>query len=293
MTAAFGTAAVAQNLAAPYLLFSNSVEGTGFGSAYTSLAEDASATYWNPAGLSEVKSYSFSSMASIDLGLDRNFNTASFALRLPVGVLAASFSASGVNDVEGYDENNVKTGSFNVVNSVAGVSYSARANDNLSLGATARYINQNLNVFADNGYTVDFGSRYKLPIAGQNLILSGVMQNIIGELGVNDLPKVLRIGVGMNLAGGFVADVDFVHEDLFGSGGRKMLNYGAGYRANFQDNFVVNAHGGINNSKYLSAGIGLGLQIAKMELVVDYAYVNEPSVIFGQSHRVGLSLNGL
>ena len=199
MTAAFGTAAVAQNLAAPYLLFSNSVEGTGFGSAYTSLAEDASATYWNPAGLSEVKSYSFSSMASIDLGLDRNFNTASFALRLPVGVLAASFSASGVNDVEGYDENNVKTGSFNVVNSVAGVSYSARANDNLSLGATARYINQNLNVFADNGYTVDFGSRYKLPIAGQNLILSGVMQNIIGELGVNDLPKVLRIGVGMNL----------------------------------------------------------------------------------------------
>lgn len=239
---AFTVTTVAQNHAAPYLLFSNSVEGTGFGSAYTSLADDASATYWNPAGLSEIKSYSFSSMASLGLGLDRNYNTASFAMRLPVGVLAASFSASGVSDIQGYDDVGVKTGMFNVVNTVAGVSYSARANDNLSVGTTLRYINQNLNVSTDNGYTIDLGTRYKLPFAGQTLILSGVMQNVVGELGVNELPKVLRVGAGMNLAGGFVADVDFVSEDLFGTGGRKLLNYGAGYRANFQSNIVVNFH---------------------------------------------------
>ncbi|MDD8018880.1 MAG: hypothetical protein PHP42_10945, partial [Bacteroidota bacterium] len=73
----------------------------------------------------------------------------------------------------------------------------------------------------------------------------------------------------------------------------KFLNYGAGYRATFNDNFVVNTHAGINNSKYLTAGLGVGMQISKLEFVVDYAYVNEPSIIFGQSHRVGLSLSGL
>ena len=293
MIVAFGsTNTFAQNLAAPYLLFSNSVEGTGFGSAYTSLADDASSTYWNPAGLSEIRSYSFSSLASIGLGLDRNFNSASFAMRMPLGVIAASFSASGVTDIDQYSDANIKTGTFNVVNTVAGFSYSARANENISVGATVRYINQNLNAFTDNGYTVDLGTRYKLPFAGQNLLISGVMQNIVGELGVNELPKVLRIGLGMNLAGGFIADIDFVHEDLFGSGARKMLNYGAGYRAKFQDNFVVNTHAGITDSRYLSAGLGLGIQIMKMEFVVDYAFVNEPSIIFGQSHRVGLSLNG-
>jgi len=293
MLAVFSATAVAQNFAAPYLLFSTSVEGTGFGSAFTSLADDASATYWNPAGLSEVSSFSFSSMASLGLGLDRNFNSASFALRMPVGVIAASFSASGVSDISGYDENNVRTGNFNVANSVVGFSYSARANENLSVGTTVRYINQNLNVLTDNGYTIDVGTRYKLPFAGQTLLLSGVMQNVIGELSVNELPKVLRLGVGMNLAGGFIADVDFVQENLFGSGGRKFLNYGAGYRAHFQDNFVISMRGGITDSRYLAAGLGVGMQLAKMDIIVDYAFVNEPSVIFGQSHRVGLSLSGM
>jgi hypothetical protein len=37
--------AFGQNFAAPYLQFSTSAVGSAFGDAYTSLAEDASATY--------------------------------------------------------------------------------------------------------------------------------------------------------------------------------------------------------------------------------------------------------
>jgi len=92
----------AQNFAAPYLQYSTSAMGASFGGAFTSLADDASATYWNPAGLADVKGFSFVGLVSSGLALDRNFNSGSFAFDMQkLGVLAVSFAMSGTKKYTG------------------------------------------------------------------------------------------------------------------------------------------------------------------------------------------------
>jgi|GEM_PF-1078738 len=279
----------AQNFAAPYLQFSNSTVASGMGNAYTALASDASATYWNPAGLTGVKEYSFSSMASIGLGMERRFNTASFAYNFPFAVLAASFSMSGVNNIEGYDENNNKTGSFNVVNTVPGLSLARQMTDNISAGATIRYVRQDLNIQVDDGYALDLGGRYTTDLGNQKVIASVVFQNLAGKVGVNDLPRVMRAGLAMKLEAGFYGEMDFVHEDISSKNARTLFNGGAGYEAKMQD-FLIGAFSGFQEGKYWSAGGGIGYIAQGVLFRIDYAYVNELGSIFPQSHRIGISV---
>jgi long-subunit fatty acid transport protein len=280
----------AQNFAAPYLQFSNSSIASGMGNAYTALAGDASATYWNPAGLASIDDYSFSSMASIGLGLERRFNTASFAYHFPFGVIAGSFSMSGVNDIEGYDKDSKKTGSFNVVNTVPGLSYARFVNDNLSLGATVRYVRQDLNVQVDNGFALDFGARYQTELSNQKVFASAVFQNIAGKVGANNLPRVIRAGIAAKLEAGFYGEVDFVDEDVSNEHARTLFNVGAGYETRMED-FLLGACTGFQEGKYWSVGGSVGYPTNSIFFRIDYAYVNEPSVIFNQSHRLGLSIS--
>ncbi len=283
---------VAQNYAAPYLQFSTSVEAAGFGNAFTALTDDATSTYWNPAGLALIKSYSFTSLSAINLGLDRQFQSAAFAFRLPLGVLGASFASSGVKDIMGYDDNNSKTGSFNVMNTVPALSYALAPNENVSIGTTFKYIRQDLNVQIDNGYSVDFGLRYRAEMLGTDVTTSVMFQNFSGKVGVNDLPRVLRLGAGINLKG-IVAAADFVFEDMNDIKSRKILNIGFGYQATVQENFIFEARTGFQQTQYPSAGIGIGAKLGVLIAKIDYAFVTEPYSIFSQSHRVGLSITGL
>lgn len=287
-----GQIVVGQNLAAPYLQFSTSAVGSSYGNAYTSLAEDASATYWNPAGLTAVKTFSFVGMSSMQLGLDRQFNAASLAFDMKrFGAFAISFVQSGVNNIQGYDENGEKTSTFNVVNLVPGVSYAVRPTPELSVGGTIRYIRQNLDVQVDNGYSLDTGIRYHTAVSGRALYTGLVVQNLFGKLGVTQLPQLMRLGVGTNLMGTFKAGLDYVIEDLGDSKSRKYFNVGVGYEANM-DGIILAARTGFQNNQDLTAGAGVGMVLGTMQLRIDYAYVTEPSALFTNSHRLGVTLSG-
>jgi long-subunit fatty acid transport protein len=302
MVMAGGQNALAQNFAAPYLQFSNSAVGAAFGNAYTSLSDDASATYWNPAGLAAVKSYSFSGMASAGLGLDRNFNTASIAFNLKKqGVVALSITSSGVDNIQGYDENGVRTNTFNVVNLVPGISYAFSVAPELSIGSTLRYIRQNLDVQVDNGYSFDFGVRYEIAMGTNPLVVSAIMQNLVGNVGVNALPKVLRMGIGSKFRL-FEFELDYVVEDLTNAKSKRGFNFGLGYELNLKglilsaqtgfQNVLGGQQNGFQNDQNLTAGAGIGMNFGSMFFKFDYAYVSEPTQIFSNSHRLGVTISG-
>jgi hypothetical protein len=282
---------LAQNLAAPYLQFSTSAEASAYGNAFTSLADDASATYWNPAGLTGVQNYSFVGLVSAGLGLDRNFNAASVAINLQKqGVLGISFSTSGVSNIQGYDDAGLKTSSFNVVNIVPGISYAIKPTPDISAGATIRYIRQSLDVQVDNGYSFDAGLRYQFGTT-RIIYTSAVVQNLFGKVGVNQLPQVLRLGIGSVFQGAFTGGIDYVVEDISNSKSLKYFNVGVGYQMNFQD-VTVAARTGFNNGQDFSAGFGVGMNVQGIAARVDYAYVTEPSQLFTYSHRIGISIGG-
>ena len=292
-----GQRANAQNFAAPYLQYPTSTLGASFGSAYTSLADDASATYWNPAGLTGIHRFSLVGLVSSGLALDRKFTAASVAFDMKrLGVLALSYTTSGVKNIQGYDADNHMTNTFDVVNSVPGISYAIRVMPELSFGTSVKYIRQDLDVQIDNGYSVDAGLKYEIDLSGKMIYTSAVVQNLFGKVGINKLPQVMRLGVGATYGGimkvgTLEGEVDYVVEDLSNSLNQKYFNVGVGYSVNLQG-FIISFQSGFQNGENFAGGVGFGMTLKSMLIRVDYAFIEEPSQIFSNSHRIGITISG-
>lgn len=277
----------AQNFAAPYLLRSTSVEGEAFGNAYTALANDASASFWNPAGLTGVTSYSFTGLYSADMAYDRSFNAASAAYNLgESGTIGISFTQAGVNDIRQYDRNNSYLGNFNTNFIAIGGSYALEVIDNLSLGATARYLSQNLETITDEGYHLDLGAKYQTEMINVGF----VAQNLVGDLGPDQLPMIVRSGLGVKAFDGLRAGVDFEIQDAGGDYSHSFVSFGVGYDLKINESISVGLQSGLRDSD-ISFGGKLTLNTEAIGVDVNYAYVNEPA-FFGNSHRIGLTLFG-
>jgi hypothetical protein len=282
-----GTAS-AQNFAAPYLQFSNSARASGFGEAYVAGVSDASATQWNPAGLTQVGQFSVTGVFAEDLELERSFVSTSAAYSVEnIGTFAISFINSGVDEIQGFDDNNQSTGEFNVANNVVGLSYARQLFTGFSLGGTARYINQNLDVQTDQGFSLDAGVQYR-----QDLFFAGAsLQNMLGQVGPDALPPVLRLGAGATYQG-FTGEVNYVQDDVRTGDANQFVNIGLGYETTI-DQVLLGARAGLRDGD-LGIGGTLGVTVNdRFRFAADYAFVNDPSAIFDNSHRIGISISGL
>lgn len=278
----------AQNFTAPHLLFSNSAEAAGFGEAYSTLANDASAAFWNPAGLAQLESFSFTGVSATALQYDRNFSAANIAYHIDeIGTVAFGVTQSGVKDIQQRDDQGVHTGDFDNTNLVFGLSYARRITENLSFGITGRFINQDLHVQVDKGYSADVGVRYDEDLFS----VGAVFQSMVGKVGPNELPRSFRLGGSLRPAGGLITSVDLVLDDIEDSNARRYANFGAGYEWEINDIILVPRAGLHDGAPSFGGGIGFGLN--NMIIRLDYALVNEPSDLFGASHRVGVVIRGL
>ncbi len=280
--------AKAQNFTAPYQLFSNSAEAAGFGEAYSTLANDASAAFWNPAGLAQMESFSFTGVSATALQHDRHFSAANVAYHVDgIGTVAFGVTQSGVKDIQRRDDQGMHTGNFDNTNLVFGLSYARMITENVSVGITGRFINQDLHVQVDNGYSADAGVRYD-----QDLFSVGVVfQSLVGKVGPDDLPPSFRLGASLRPTGGLITSADLVLDDIGDPNARRYANFGAGYEVEFNDIILIPRAGLHDGAPAFGGGIGFGLN--NMIIRVDYAFVNEPSDFFGTSHMIGLVIHGL
>lgn len=280
--------AVAQNFAAPYLLFSNSAEAAGFGEAYSTLANDASAAFWNPAGLAQLESFSFTGVSVVAMQFDRQFSAANIAYHLDrVGTFAFVATQSGVSDIQRRDDQGIHTGNFDTSNQVFGLSFGRKLTDNISFGITGRFIKQDLHVQVDNGYSADVGFRYD-----QDLFSIGAsFQSLVGKVGPDDLPTSFRLGTSVRPHAGMIISVDLVADDIEDPNARRYANFGAGYELEINDIILI-PRAGLHDSA-LAFGGGIGFNLGSMIIRVDYAFVNEPGDLVGTNHKVGLVINGL
>ncbi len=223
----------------------------GMGGAHIALADDVSAGYWNPAGLSQtlfpeveyMHAERFAGVVSFDYG----------AVSWPLNArstLAASFFRSGVNDIkntlDAWDpernqprpnpEEHIST--FSAADAAFFVSYARRVRPALAAGATAKIVRRSIGDFADAwGYSFDVGALYRRGsfLAGANLqdaagmrqswtvnrdLLSNI-EDVFGQTlpkgGVETVLPVLRLGSGYLLTMGahriaLALDVDMAFE---------------------------------------------------------------------------------
>ena len=164
------------------------------GGAFTAVADDASAAYWNPAGLSRlVKS-------QVMITFDKWFSDSFYkhliaALPFPSGTIAADIFYMNYGTFETVDNTGTILGAtMNPYNAAGTLSYGFGIGGNLSLGLGFTYAVQSISGISNSGFGVNFGALYKWDIYSAGLSIKN-----LGSGGGFSMPADLRAGFAANI----------------------------------------------------------------------------------------------
>ncbi len=306
---------------ANFLKIGAGARATAFGDAYVAIANDASATYWNPGGLGFLKRtealfQSTSWIANSDLYF--------FAIGMPVGnwgTFGASVYAFGSGEM---DETTLLqpegTGrSISASDISIGVSYSRQLTDRFSAGMTVKYIKEQLSRESASTLAFDVGSIFitnflhemrigismsnlggKMHLDGPDLIRS---HDLAPDLPTNrfadaslstqdwDLPLIFRFGLATDI---FKTDNSRLTVASAINDSRDFelrYNYGAEYSLEIVKDQMVFARAGFKDNydeEGLTAGGGVMLKLVGYNIRVDYAYVDTGRLGNSQRYSIGI-----
>ncbi|HBC73820.1 MAG: hypothetical protein A2008_06895 [Candidatus Wallbacteria bacterium GWC2_49_35] len=176
IVAATGSGAIAGSAggAAAYLKMGVSARALGMGEAFSAVADDASAAYYNPAGIGTLEKREFHTMHAM-LSLDRKLDFANYVMPDPKrkGVWAFSWTRFGVDEipetrVDGLgnpvlDANgNVRIFSyFSDVENNYSLTFGRKINPKRSYGGSLKLLSHSLFDASAKGFGLDLGGRYK------------------------------------------------------------------------------------------------------------------------------------
>jgi len=154
--------------AAKFLSIGIGPRANAMGSAYSSVANDASAMYWNPAGISNVSEiqtiFTYTKMFA-----DINVNFIGCVLPISgVGSVGFSVTAMNVGDMEVTTELYPEgTGEkFSAGSYAFALSFARNITEDFAMGANIKYVRENIyNSYAD-GLAFDIGTIFKTPFLG-------------------------------------------------------------------------------------------------------------------------------
>lgn len=133
-------------------------EGNSMGDAYTSLANNISASYWNPAGLASMNNHEAMFSYQPWLG-DIKVSYAAIGVVLPIGTIATSITSMNYGEMVVTNMFNQEgTGEmFNAADLSIGLSYARKLADWFAFGATFKYISQTIWHSSASAMAVDLG----------------------------------------------------------------------------------------------------------------------------------------
>jgi long-subunit fatty acid transport protein len=276
-----------------------SARAAAMGGAYTMPGNDASAMFYNPAGISRMQ-YGFDFFASRTEWLaDISYNAAGVAKDLGnwgavgVSVVAADYGDDIIHTVVAANERGYeKMGTVDVGAYAVGVSYAKSLTDKFSVGGQVKYAGQNLgsNSFtmvdgklgpeAENkvsGFAFDFGTIFN---PGYHSLRIGMSVNNFSQQfkyqeEAFQLPLTFKIGAAMDILDVMVGEhsnpllisIDALHPrdytERIHVGGEYWYNDMIALRSGYKFNY---------DEEGFSAGIGLKQTIAGMKIKLDYAY---------------------
>ncbi len=161
LASAFGPSALAQNIvyttAVPFLQIEPDSRAAGMGNSGVALADNASAVFWNPAGLAaqqgaEVSLTHSNWLPAITSDLFYEYLAGKYHLE-GIGTFGGNITFFNLGEQEYRDENNVELGRFRSYELATGVSYGRQVTRGLALGTGARFIYSNLSGGLDVGST--------------------------------------------------------------------------------------------------------------------------------------------
>lgn len=278
----------------------------GMGGAFVSVSNDATAMYWNPAGIAQLDRNEFVFMHSIWLA-DIRFDYLGLVIPLgEVGNLGINLTAMTMDEMDITTEYEPEgTGeTFSAGSFVAGVSFARNLTDQFAIGFTGKFITENIWNCSAGGMAIDVGTLFTTPFKGirlgasisnfgQKMQILGddllVQKDIDGSIAGNnesvgaylatdkfDLPLTMRIGISKEFINNDFNSLTLSIDGLHPNDNTESANIGGEYstlRKIVSIRAGAKALGMKDREDKFAVGIGINYFLGgDRRIKVDYAY---------------------
>jgi hypothetical protein len=167
--------------AAEFLLFGAGARGTALGGAFSSIAQDVSALYYNPAGIALLPRAA-AMIGTYDYVADTRYSWGGIAFPFSGGSRSVGIQLGtyGFKDQQVFTvEQPEGTGAtYSVSETFAGLTFAQNFSDRFSAGITAKGIFDNLGTASGQAFAVDFGTNFHSSLSGHPVRFSFVVSNL-------------------------------------------------------------------------------------------------------------------
>jgi len=271
----YGQAKVA-TAGAQFLEIGVSARAVGMGEAFIAIADDATAMYYNPAGLTQIFDREVI-FTHIDYAADMSYEFGGIVLPMwslggVVGVGVYMLDAGTINETT-HEYPNGTGRTFGAKEYAVGASYARSLTDHFSVGLTLKLIDQMYEEQRATGWAADVGTTYDTGYRGFRI--SMVISNFGPDMRFitedHPLPMNFKFGGAFN-----VLESDF-HRATFSLEGShptdNLEKYAAGMEYTFKEMFSLRMGQKFQiDAGGFSAGAGLSLPINDWNIKFDYAY---------------------
>lgn len=271
----------------------------GMGAGFGAIADDPTALYWNPAGITQTEGVSATyGFTSLFAGINHNFAGVTFQLGQDYrgGVSAISYGSDDIPVTTLFNPEGTGA-TYRASDLALGVTFAGKLTDQFSFGVTGKFINMQIASLSANGVAFDASTLYKPGIAGlrlgfaiqnlstgfkytgSNLSRSGGFDQSTGNQNSDvqveplpgNLPLTFRAALAteqnfsedLRLTAGFDFSTASDRSEFYGLGAELLWNNLIAVRAGYQ--------AGTEDAFGLSGGIGVRYQAGSFLGQIDYA----------------------
>ena len=291
--------------AAQFLKIGIGARALGMGGAYSAVSNDATALYWNPAGLASIKKNEII-LDHQDWILDVDLDFIGGSYNTPFGTIGAAISAMYMGEMEVTTTHSPEgTGEkFNAGSIMGQLTFSRSLTDRFSFGISTKIIRESIYNSKANGLALDLGTLYdtqipgltmgmsisnygtKMQMEGRDLLLQTEVDPSLESDPINinanfatdrfELPLIFRFGLAYKKSLPNNLSILFAVDALHPNDNTESINLGS--ELTFKDFLFLRS--GLANMYQrdsisgVSVGCGIKLKISNTYYHIDYTYVD-------------------
>ena len=280
---------------AQFLELGVSARAMGMAEAFTAVADDISAVYYNPAGLVNLYGREVA-FTKVQMPADINYYFSGIGLPLEsiggvVGIGFYGLFSGDIIETDYYRGTDIGTGRiFSYEAYALSVSYGRYLTDRFSIGISAKYIGEFTHDYSSSGWSADVGTNYDTGFRGFKIAMS--ISNFGPDMKfINNgypLPINFKFGGAINVVENDNHVVTFAVEGAHPSDNLEKYNTGLEYT--FKERFTLRSGSRFNyDEDGLTYGAGMRVPFGEeSEAQFDYAY--QDFGVLTEVHRFTVSI---